>query len=161
MVTVKPGGTRNDHRRRVAGQGPGASPPVLPLRLGVILERAGGLLHLLANAGHLLGPGGITGGQGADVFVLGDSRGIFYDDRTTGNIGNNDYAWIRDFQAGIDRLQLRAGFAYVASYGINGSTSLYWDRNANGIVNTGGSNRDELISVIDNARITSADILWA
>jgi len=102
----------------------------------------------------------LTGGLGADVFVLGDSRGVFYDDGVAANVGSSDYAWIRDFQAGIDHLQLRAGFSYIASYAANGSTSLYWDRNANGILNITGNNRDELISIIDNARIASTDIVW-
>lgn len=103
----------------------------------------------------------LIGGQGADVFLLGDSRGIFYDDGLANNIGSTDYAWVRDFQAGIDKVQLRGGAAYVASYGTNGSTAIFWDRNANGLINTSGANRDELIGVIDNARITSTDIVWA
>jgi hypothetical protein len=39
----------------------------------------------------------------------------------------------------------------------NGTTSLYWDRNANGRLNTTGAQRDELIAVIPGAAITAAD----
>lgn len=134
----------------------------------VIIGGAGNdrLSGVLANGSTAaaLGRGQIdslTGGQGADVFVLGDSRGIFYDDGVAANTGNGDYAWVRDFQVGLDRLQLKTGYAYLASYGADGSTSIFWDRNANGLLNSSGNNRDELISIIANARIASTDIVWA
>ncbi|MFM1798791.1 MAG: hypothetical protein RLZZ117_1069 [Cyanobacteriota bacterium] len=46
----------------------------------------------------------LTGGGGADVFVLGDAAGIFYDDGTPG-LGSADMAVITDFSA-EDRIQL-------------------------------------------------------
>jgi len=46
----------------------------------------------------------LTGGGGADLFVLGDASGRFYDDGTPG-LGSADLALITDFSAG-DRIQL-------------------------------------------------------
>ena len=50
------------------------------------------------------------------MLLLGDSRGMFYDNRVPGNLGIDDYALIKDFVSGSDKLQVRAG--------------TYWDRNA-------------------------------
>lgn len=89
----------------------------------------------------------LTGGLGLDTFVLGDNRGIFYDDRYSGNLGTNDYARIKDFRSGEDKIQLRsASYLYDVS---NSGILLYWDRNSNSTLNTGGRNRDELIAVIE------------
>lgn len=99
----------------------------------------------------------LTGGEGADVFVLGDARGMFYDDRTANNLGNADYARITDFQAGSDKLQLFSG-NYITTTSA-GLTSLYRDNNGDGLLTSGGRQRDELIAVI-NAPISSADVLW-
>jgi len=102
----------------------------------------------------------LTGGAGADIFVLGDSRGVFYDDRKNGNLGTADYALIKDFQAGEDKLQLReSSYLYTVS---SGNLSLYWDRNGNGKLDTGGRNRDELIAVLEGVSgLGSGDIIWA
>jgi hypothetical protein len=101
----------------------------------------------------------LIGGAGADVFVLGDARGMFYDDRTANTVGNGDYARITDFQAGIDKLQLFSG-SYITTTSAAGLTSLYRDNNGDGLLTTGGRLRDELIAQI-NAPISSADVLWA
>ena len=100
----------------------------------------------------------LTGGLGADTFVLGDARGVFYDDRRNNNLGSADYASITDFRSGEDKLQLRnANYFTTLS---NGVTSIYWDRNANNHFDTTGKNRDELIAMITGS-ITSTDIIWA
>ena len=100
----------------------------------------------------------LTGGLGADTFVLGDARGVFYDDRSNNNLGSADYASITDFRSGEDKLQLRnANYFTTLS---NGVTSIYWDRNANNRFDTAGKNRDELIAMITGS-ITSTDIIWA
>ena len=100
----------------------------------------------------------LTGGLGADTFVLGDARGVFYDDRTNNNLGSADYARITDFRSGEDKLQLRnANYFTTLSKGV---TSIYWDRNANNRFDTAGNNRDELIAMI-TVSITSTDIVWA
>lgn len=101
----------------------------------------------------------LTGSSGADVFGLGDSRGVFYDDRSSGNLGTSDYARIKDFTAGEDKLQLRnSGYLFTVS---SGNLSLYWDRNGNSKLDTGGRNRDEMISLIEGvSTINSSDILF-
>ena len=102
----------------------------------------------------------LTGKAGADVFGLGDSRGVFYDDRKSGNLGTSDYAQIKDFTPGEDKVQLHNG-DYLFSVS-SGNLSLYWDRNGNGKLDTGGRNRDELIAVLEGVSALSAsDIRWA
>lgn len=101
----------------------------------------------------------LTGGSGADVFVLGDTRGVFYDNRINGNLGLGDYARIQDFKSGIDKIQLFSA-SYLTSAS-QGNTSLYWDRNGNGKLNLSGSNQDELIAIFTNSSPTSADVVWA
>jgi Ca2+-binding RTX toxin-like protein len=102
----------------------------------------------------------LTGSGGADVFVLGDSRGVFYDDRSSGNLGTADYARIKDFTTGEDKLQLRNA-NYLATVS-SGNLSLYWDRNGNGKLDTGGRNRDELIALLEGvSSISNSDILFA
>lgn len=106
----------------------------------------------------------LTGGLGADTFLLGDARGVFYDDRRAGNLGTGDYARITDFQTGIDKLQLFRGLpssplSYFPTVS-NGLTSLYWDRNANNRLDTTGNNRDELIAIVTGS-IVDTDIIWA
>lgn len=100
----------------------------------------------------------LTGGPGADVFVLGDSRGVFYDDRNSRNLGTGDYAHIKDFTPGEDKIQLRnSNYLFTVS---SGNLSLYWDRNGNGKLDTGGRNRDELIGLLEGvSSISTSDIL--
>jgi Ca2+-binding RTX toxin-like protein len=100
----------------------------------------------------------LTGGIGTDTFVLGDARGVFYDDRSNGNLGTADYARITDFQTGIDKLQLRNANYFTTV--TNGVTSVYWDRNANNRFDTTGNNRDELIAMVAGS-IANTDIIWA
>ena len=103
----------------------------------------------------------LTGLAGADVFLLGDSRGVFYDDRKAGNLGSGDYALIKDFVSGIDKLQVRAGTAYLFTTSASG-LSLYWDRNNNGSLNTNGTNRDELIAVLQGVTtLANTDLIAA
>jgi len=101
----------------------------------------------------------LTGGSGDDVFVLGDKRGVFYDNRINGNAGLGDYARIQDFKVGTDKLQLFSA-SYLTSAS-QGNTSLYWDRNGNGKLNLTGSNQDELIAIFSNSSPTAADVIWA
>jgi subtilisin family serine protease len=101
----------------------------------------------------------LTGGSGADVFVLGDKRGVFYDNRIKRNAGLGDYARIQDFKVGTDKLQLFSA-SYLTSAS-QGNTSLYWDRNGNGKLNLTGSNQDELIAIFSNSSPTAADVIWA
>lgn len=101
----------------------------------------------------------LTGGPGKDIFVLGDSRGVFYDDRQNGNVGSGDYARIKDFRSGEDKLQLfSASYIFTVS---RGNLTLYWDRNNNGVLNTSGSSRDEMIALLEGVTsIAATDIVW-
>ncbi|NNM75957.1 S8 family serine peptidase [Sphingomonas sp. ID1715] len=77
----------------------------------------------------------LYGGGGADVFVLGDARGLFYDDDLAGSAGRADHALILDFGAG-DRIQLVGALSdYILNpETINGvlGTSIIRDDNRNG-----------------------------
>lgn len=92
----------------------------------------------------------LSGLGGADVFVLGDSRGAFYDDGRSRSAGRTDYAQILDFQAGVDKVQLAGNvsnyqFRAETVAGLNG-LSVYRDSNGNGKWDT----RDELIGHVVN-----------
>lgn len=93
----------------------------------------------------------LTGAGGNDVFVLGDSRGRFYDDGLSRSSGTTDYARITDFSTG-DKLQLKGSATdYVQGWinnlsGISG-TGIYHDTNGNGVLDS----RDELIALVQNA----------
>lgn len=102
----------------------------------------------------------LTGNAGIDTFVLGDSRGVFYDDRSANRLGSEDYARIQDFVTGVDKLQLRQGsYLYTVTAG---NLSLYWDRNGSGRLENSGRSQDELIGVVQGlSALGSADILWA
>ena len=102
----------------------------------------------------------LTGGLGADVFVLGDnSRGVFYDDRRNRNLGTLDYATITDFTTGQDKLELRNGSYFTSA--LDGNLLLFWDRNNNNRLDIGGGNRDEMIAILEGVpSINSSDILW-
>ena len=101
----------------------------------------------------------LTGGAGQDTFLLGDSRGIFYNDYKNNNLGKADYALIKDFNLADDKLQLKSGsYLYSTS---NGSLSLYWDRNNNGSLNITGNDQDELIAVLNNITgLSNNNINW-
>jgi subtilisin family serine protease len=55
----------------------------------------------------------VTGGAGADRFLLADSRGTFYTDGNNKSSGTGDYLWIQDFSSSEDKLQLRSGSQYL------------------------------------------------
>lgn len=77
----------------------------------------------------------LYGGGGNDIFVLGDARGIFYDDKSPVSGGWGDHALIMDFDKG-DKIQLVGKLAdYVTRIDvINGvtGTSILRDDNHNG-----------------------------
>jgi Ca2+-binding RTX toxin-like protein len=109
---------------------------------------------LLIGAGEDDGVGSIdtlTGGSGADTFVLGNADVGFYNDDNGSNAGLRDYALIRDFDASQDFLQL-AGSSdrYLLRSspieGVSGS-AIYSDTNENGTFNS----RDELIAVLEDS----------
>jgi len=83
----------------------------------------------------------LVGGRGADVFVLGDKTGAYYDDGHSNSSGRRDFAVIRDFNAAAgDVLQLHGSQEdyRLGAMSRNGSTSVFL---------TGGD-RDELIATV-------------
>ena len=86
----------------------------------------------------------IRGNGGNDIFVLGDSRGRFYDDGSSRNQGLNDYARVTDFSLG-DKVQLRgtAGDYLLVPGTIGGYSGIgvFYDTNNN----NSWDSRDELI----------------
>ena len=117
----------------------------------------------LAAAGSNSGRGQkdtLTGGVGANYFVLGDGNGFFYDDGNANNAGASDYAFISDFDASADKLVL------------NGELSNYTLKTGNEIGVTGMTGTgfyglfrelgatDELVAVIRSVNgtdLTGAD----
>jgi Ca2+-binding RTX toxin-like protein len=102
------------------------------------------------GSGTSLGAGTIdtlVGNGGADTFVLGDSRGRFYDDGRSRSAGTSDYGVIRDFGAD-DKIQLKGSASeYIQkAVTLNGvaSMGIYHDSNLNGVFDS----RDELIGVV-------------
>jgi Ca2+-binding RTX toxin-like protein len=103
------------------------------------------------GTGKSLGKGTIdtlTGGAGGDLFVLGDSRGRFYDDGSARSSGTNDFARITDFGSS-DKLQLKGSAAEYLQGSISNlqgfsGTGIYHDTNGNGVLDS----RDELIALV-------------
>lgn len=90
----------------------------------------------------------LSGGAGRDIFVLGDERGVFYDDGRLWRAGRSDYAQILDFKPGTDKVQLAGSFGdYVfRTSTINGLKGLEILRDVNH--NDRTDSRDELIGHI-------------
>jgi Ca2+-binding RTX toxin-like protein len=82
----------------------------------------------------------LTGNAGIDIFVLGDSSGVYYDAD-----GNNDYAIITDFGKGTDLLQLNG---VAGDYAFGSLTGGYYD-----LVYTG-----ELIAKVKGFALVTADL---
>jgi hypothetical protein len=120
-------------------------------RNDVLVGTVGKDLISAVGAGTKLGKGTIdalTGGSGDDVFVLGDSRGRFYDDGSARSSGTSDFARITDFGAG-DKLQLKGVAGDYLQGWINNlqgfsGTGIYHDSNDNGVLDS----RDELIALV-------------
>jgi hypothetical protein len=101
----------------------------------------------------------LIGGAGADIFVLGDSRGVFYDDGIKGDLGTSDYALIKDFKRGEDKIQLKKGESYTFE-SIGGNGHLYLNRNRTTRIEKWGPFQEELIAVIEGvSSLTTSDLL--
>jgi hypothetical protein len=96
------------------------------------------ILSGVAASGSFLGTSTVDrlyGRGGNDVFVLGDSRGVFYNDWKSTTVGTRDYGQIMDFQPG-DKIQLsddvRSYFFKSVKIGGSTGTGIYADLNQNG-----------------------------
>jgi len=88
----------------------------------------------------------LTGGPGADIFVLGDQDNVYYNDGNRLLGGRLDYATITDFVPGQDIIQLKgsAGDYYLRTSG--GNTEIVLDDGRNGPFI---SYPDELIGIVE------------
>ena len=101
----------------------------------------------------------LFGGAGSDVFLLGDSRGVFYDDGIKNNFGASDYALIKDFKRGEDKLQLKKRNSYIFNAS-DGNLFVYLDTNRNRKLETTGVNQDELIGILEGVTaLNNSDLL--
>jgi subtilisin family serine protease len=109
--------------------------------------------------GTALGQGTIdrlTGNGGNDRFILGDARGIFYNDGVANTSGGSDYALITDFRSG-DKVLLSNTQQYVLVLtSISGqvSTIIAADLNRNGSY----SSTDEIIGVLQGAILNASNL---
>lgn len=109
--------------------------------------------------GSLLPPGlgeidTLTGGSGADTFVLGDAVNVFYDDNNSTTPGFGDYALITDFQSSQDRIQLKGTPQDYRLQAVGGNTRIFSEQS--GAV-------DELIGIVqgkNNLQLRSDDFLF-
>jgi subtilisin family serine protease len=97
----------------------------------------------------------LYGGGGNDIFVLADSRGVFYDDDNATQSGGSDRAAIMDFDAG-DKIQLTGQFSDYVLFkntigGVYG-TMIYRDDNHNGKID----GLDEFIAHVSGSATATA-----
>ncbi|QKD83779.1 calcium-binding protein [Thermoleptolyngbya sichuanensis A183] len=85
----------------------------------------------------------LNGGNGPDVSLLGNARGVFYDDGNPNQAGLNDYALITEFGTG-DRLQLKGKAADYRLQNLGISTQIFLRQS---------SGPDELIAIVQGARL--------
>ena len=115
----------------------------------------------IASTGTNLGRGQIdtlTGLLGADIFLLVDARGTFYNDGNRRSQGTNDYAIIKDFSiADGDKLQVNAGSQYLASFNSAANATYFYLGNGDSRLTAA----DELIARIDSVNLTPGSGVWA
>ena len=115
----------------------------------------------IASTGTNLGRGQIdtlTGLLGADIFLLADARGTFYNDGNRRSQGTNDYAIIKDFSmADGDKLQVNAGSQYLASFNSAANATYFYLGNGDSRLTAA----DELIARIDSVNLTPGSGVWA
>jgi hypothetical protein len=88
----------------------------------------------------------VTGNSAQSMtYILGDSRGMFYDDMNSRSIGNGDYLRITNLKAG-DTLQLSSGSYLYSTNSTTQTVTLYRDTTGNGRLDTGTRRTDEMIA---------------
>ncbi|MHC5937539.1 calcium-binding protein [Nostoc sp.] len=109
--------------------------------------------------GSLLPPGlaeldTLTGGAGADTFVLGDAVNAFYDDNNSTTPGFGDFATITDFQSNQDQIQLKGTPQDYRLQAVGGNTRIFYEQ---------PGQVDELIGIVqgrNNLQLRSNDFLY-
>jgi Ca2+-binding RTX toxin-like protein len=87
----------------------------------------------------------LTGGIGNDLFVLGNALAAFYDDGDVTSAGEADYALIKDFVSGTDKIRLTGSttnyLLAATTGGLPAGTGIYLDKP--------GSEPDELLGIVE------------
>lgn len=96
----------------------------------------------------------VTGGAGADLFLLADARGGFYNDGRSTNSGSGDHLRINDFNPNEDRLQLLSGQQYLFRNVTIKGTAFSEIYLGNGDSSFNG--RDELVARLEGAPLGAA-----
>ena len=90
--------------------------------------------------------------------MLADERGSFYSNANASSSGIKNYAIIKDFSiADGDRIQVKAGSQYLASYDTSANATYFYLGNGD----TRFSTADELIARLDNVNLTAGNGVWA
>lgn len=102
----------------------------------------------------------VAGRGGADIFLLGQFRDgssrVFYDNGVLSSVGANDYLSITDFNRLVDKIQFVPGRYFTRNASAN--TVVYWDRNNNGTLQVSGTNRDEVIAIVQKVNLGNTTI---
>ncbi|MEH2246969.1 calcium-binding protein [Nostoc sp.] len=96
----------------------------------------------------------LTGGAGADTFVLGDALNIFYDDNSSTSPGFGDFATITDFDSSQDQIQLKGTPQDYRLQVIGNNTRIFSQK---------PGETDEIIGVVqgkNNLKLSSDDFLY-
>jgi Ca2+-binding RTX toxin-like protein len=112
------------------------------------------------TGGNVLPPGlgeidTLTGGTGADRFILGDLINVFYDDNNTANPGFGDFATITDFDSSEDQIQLKGLLQDYRLEVAGNNTRIFLDKP--------GTEPDEIIGVVqgrNNLKLDTDDFLF-
>jgi len=91
----------------------------------------------------------LVGGVGFDVFALGNSSQVYYDDNNAATAGVSNYALITDFELGLDVIQLRGS---ANNYVLAATASSL--PSGVGIFLDIPSETDELIGIVQGASLT-------
>ncbi|MEH2065697.1 MAG: calcium-binding protein [Nostoc sp.] len=96
----------------------------------------------------------LTGGAGADTFVLGDALNIFYDDNNPTTSGFGDFATITDFDSSQDQIQLKGTPQDYRLQVVGNNTRIFAEQ---------GGQVDELIGIVqgrNNLKLNTDDFLF-
>ncbi|MEH2434205.1 MAG: DVUA0089 family protein [Nostoc sp.] len=97
----------------------------------------------------------LTGGAGADRFILGDFIDVFYDDNNIANPGFGDFAIITDFNSTQDQIQLKGSLLDYRLEVVGNNTRIFLDKPE--------AEPDEIIGVVqgrNNLILDSDDFLF-
>jgi Ca2+-binding RTX toxin-like protein len=99
----------------------------------------------------------LTGGTGADKFVLGENSQVYY--QGGGFFGTSDYADITDFETSIDQIQLTGNLNDYIFFGSSPTTfsGIFLDTNSNNVIDTS----DDLIAFVGGTGFTQSDVVFA